>query len=53
MENEDGLHDRVARCVVQRSLASPVLTGNSSADFTVVQIWTCTGAADQKWNVPA
>lgn len=29
------------------------LTGNSSADFTTVQLWACTGAASQKWNVPA
>jgi glucosylceramidase len=29
------------------------VTGNNSADGTRLQIWTCTGAANQKWNVPA
>jgi hypothetical protein len=29
------------------------LTGNSSADFTKVQIWTCTGDDNQKWTIPA
>jgi hypothetical protein len=29
------------------------LTGNSSADFTVVELWTRNGGANQKWTVPA
>lgn len=29
------------------------VTGNSSADATRLQIWTCTGGASQKWTVPA
>jgi glucosylceramidase len=28
------------------------VTGNNPADGTPLQIWTCTGAANQKWNVP-
>ncbi|MFI7637589.1 RICIN domain-containing protein [Nonomuraea sp. NPDC049400] len=27
------------------------VTGNSSADGTRLQIWTCTGAANQKWTL--
>jgi Ricin-type beta-trefoil lectin domain-like len=26
-------------------------TGNSSANGTRLRIWTCTGAANQKWTV--
>jgi hypothetical protein len=29
------------------------ITGNTSVDLTPVQIWTCTGGANQKWTVPA
>ena len=29
------------------------VTGNNSANATPLQLWTCTGAANQKWNVPA
>ena len=29
------------------------VTGNSSADGTPLQIWTCTGGANQKWTLPA
>jgi len=28
-------------------------TGNSSANGTRLQIWSCTGTANQKWTVPA
>jgi glucosylceramidase len=28
------------------------LTGNTSADGTPLQIWTCTGGSNQKWTVP-
>jgi hypothetical protein len=28
-------------------------TGSSSTNGTRLQIWTCTGAANQKWNAPA
>ncbi|MEU8383846.1 RICIN domain-containing protein [Streptosporangium sp. NPDC048865] len=28
-------------------------TGQSSANGTRLQIWTCTGTANQKWNAPA
>jgi len=27
-------------------------TGNSSADGTRLQIWDCTNAANQQWNLP-
>ena len=27
------------------------VTGNNSANATPLQIWTCTGAANQKWTV--
>jgi rare lipoprotein A (peptidoglycan hydrolase) len=29
------------------------VTGNSAADGAKVQLWTCTGADNQKWNAPA
>jgi glucosylceramidase len=29
------------------------VTGNTSTNGTQLQIWTCTGAANQKWNLPA
>jgi hypothetical protein len=28
-------------------------TNNSSANGNQLQIWTCTGAANQQWKVPA
>jgi Ricin-type beta-trefoil lectin domain-like len=28
-------------------------TGPSSADGTPLQIWDCTGGANQQWNVPS
>ncbi|MEV0757599.1 RICIN domain-containing protein [Streptosporangium sp. NPDC050280] len=28
-------------------------TGQSSANGTRLQIWTCGGTANQKWNVPS
>ena len=28
-------------------------TGPSSADGTRLQIWTCSGGADQSWSLPA
>ena len=27
------------------------VTGNNSANGTALQIWTCTGAANQKWTL--
>jgi glucosylceramidase len=27
--------------------------GNSTADGARLQIWTCTGGANQRWTVPA
>jgi glucosylceramidase len=29
------------------------IEGNSSADFSRLQIWTCSGGANQKWTIPA
>ncbi|MGW3466600.1 RlpA-like double-psi beta-barrel domain-containing protein, partial [Streptomyces olivaceoviridis] len=29
------------------------VTDNNSANGTRIQIWSCTGAANQKWNAPA
>ncbi|WP_275423849.1 hypothetical protein [Actinoplanes derwentensis] len=28
------------------------LKGGSSADFTLAQLWTCTGGPNQKWTIP-
>ncbi|MEV4576886.1 hypothetical protein AB0K16_26940 [Nonomuraea jabiensis] len=41
-----------ARATVRDVAAPPPSTGNSSADGARLRIWTCTGAADQKWTLP-
>ncbi|WP_262015214.1 RICIN domain-containing protein, partial [Micromonospora sp. Mcm103] len=28
------------------------VSGNNSADGTAVHLWTCTGAANQRWTLP-
>ncbi|MDX3109407.1 RICIN domain-containing protein [Nonomuraea angiospora] len=46
-----GGDDRAARQADDPRRGCADVTGNSSADGARLQIWTCTGAANQKWTL--